>query len=328
MSELIEYNDKENVIIIGNEQSPISLKVYQDIYHQITGRTEKISQRYSDNILLDFSEIEQLHYKIMQLCDVHTVIANNEIISVFHEKERKEEFTSFERFKKYNSNATKPTISVVLRYNFSIILPDRKQPQEYIITIKLISRVTMLQAMEEDIPPFLRGRLVGFADQHTAEVSVEYADYIVARSYLEAFDEWIEGCNSKPNNKIIDLAQAYSYFIPKALKLLMSSVLIYFCLQSVPTFLANTSPQDWGRFFVIFGGAFYFVVAISETSGRIIEKSIDSIQLMSYLKLNKGDEKLISKFSDRNKSTIFRFIGGCVLTIILGIISSELSVLI
>jgi hypothetical protein len=328
MSELIEYNDKENVIIIGNEQSPISLKVYQDIYHQITGRTEKISQRYSDNILLDFSEIEQLHYKIMQLCDVHTVIANNEIISVFHEKERKEEFTSFERFKKYNSNATKPTISVVLRYNFSIILPDRKQPQEYIITIKLISRVTMLQAMEEDIPPFLRGRLVGFADQHTAEVSVEYADYIVARSYLEAFDEWIEGCNSKPNNKIIDLAQAYSYFIPKALKLLMSSVLIYYCLQSVPTFLANTSPQDWGRFFVIFGGAFYFVVAISETSGRIIEKSIDSIQLMSYLKLNKGDEKLISKFSDRNKSTIFRFIGGCVLTIILGIISSELSVLI
>jgi hypothetical protein len=328
MSELIEYNDKENVIIIGNEQSPISLKVYQDIYHQITGRTEKISQRYSDNILLDFSEIEQLHYKIMQLCDVHTVIANNEIISVFHEKERKEEFTSFEIFKKYNSNATKPTISVVLRYNFSIILPDRKQPQEYIITIKLISRVTMLQAMEEDIPPFLRGRLVGFADQHTAEVSVEYADYIVARSYLEAFDEWIEGCNSKPNNKIIDLAQAYSYFIPKALKLLMSSVLIYYCLQSVPTFLANTSPQDWGRFFVIFGGAFYFVVAISETSGRIIEKSIDSIQLMSYLKLNKGDEKLISKFSDRNKSTIFRFIGGCVLTIILGIISSELSVLI
>ncbi|MCS6236322.1 hypothetical protein G3495_14490 [Shewanella baltica] len=328
MSELIEYNDKENVIVIGNEQFPISLKVYQDIYHQITGRTEKISKKYSDNILLDFSEIEQLHYKIMQLCDVHTVIANNEVISVFHEKERKEQFTSFERFKAYNSNATKPTISVVLRYNFSIILPDRKQTQEYIITIKLTSRVTMLQAMEEEIPPFMRGRFVSFADQHTAEVSVEYADYIVARSYLEAFDEWIEGCNSKQSNRFLDLAQAYSYVIPKALKLLMSSVLIFYCLKSVPTFLSSTSPQDWGRFFVIFGGAFYFVISISETSGRIIEKSIDSIQLMSYLKLNKGDEKLISKFSERNKSTIFRFIGGCVLTLILGVISSKLSVLI
>lgn len=44
-----------------------------------------------------------------------------------------------------------------------------------------------------------------------------------------------------------------------------------------------------------------------------------------YLKLNKGDEKLISKFSDRNKLTLWRFLVGCVLTLLLGVASSKLA---
>ena len=329
MSELIEHSDNGNgrgeVVSVGNEQSPISLKVYQDIYHQITGRTEQIRQRYADNILIDFSEIEQLHFKIMQLCDVHTVIANNELISVFHEKERKEQFTSFERFKAYNSNATKPTVNVVLRYNFSILLSDRKQPQEYIVTVRLTSRVAMLHTIEEEIPPFMRGRFLGLSTANTAEVSVEYADYVVARSFLEAFDEWIEGCNSKPKNKILDVAQEYSHLIPKCLQLLLVAVLLYFCIEQLPHSLSSQSPEEWGRFFIVFSAAFYFVNSISESAGRIIEKSIDNVQQISYLKINKGDEKLIDKFSDRNKSTLWKFAGGCLLTIVLGVVSSKIA---
>lgn len=332
MSELIEHSDigdgSGDAVAIGHEQSPISLKVYQDIYHQITGRTEQIRQRYTNNILLDFSEIEQLHFKIMQLCDIHTVIASNEVISVFHEKERKEQFTSFERFKAYNSNATKPTVNVVLRYNFSILLPDRKQPQEYIVTVRLTSRVAMLHSMEEDIPPFMRGRIVALSTMHTAEVSVEYADYVVARSFLEAFDEWIDGCNSKPKSKLVDFSQEYSHLIPKLLQLLMAGVLIYFCLKAYTDFVSDGLPGDWGRFFIVFGAAFYFVTSISISAGRLIEKSLDGIHQISYLKLNKGDEKLINKFSDRNKSTFWRFMGGCVLTLLLGVVSSKLSGLI
>lgn len=332
MSELIEHSDNGNgqgeVVAIGNDQSPISLKIYQDIYHQITGRTEQIRQRYTDNILIDFSEIEQLHFKIMQLCDVHTVIASNELISVFHEKERKEQFTSFERFKAYNSNTTKPTVNVVLRYNFSILLSDRKQPQEYIVTVRLTSRVAMLHAMEEDVPPFMRGRILGLSTMHTAEVSVEYADYVIARSFLEAFDEWIEGCNTKPKNRMLDIAQEYSHLVPKSLQLLLVSVLLYFCVKESANFLSSSSPEEWGRFFIIFAGTFYFVNSISESAGRIIEKSIDNVQQISYLKLNKGDEKLIEKFSDRNKSTFWKFAGGCLLTVILSIVSSKIAGLI
>ncbi|MFT6791584.1 MAG: hypothetical protein ACJA04_000788 [Cellvibrionaceae bacterium] len=163
---------------------------------------------------------------------------------------------------------------------------------------------------------------------NTAEVSVEYADYVIARSFLEAFNEWIDGCSSKPKNKALDFTQEHSHLIPKTLQLLLAAILIYFCLTESPEFLASTLPQDWGRFFILFGGAFYFVTSLSESAGRIIEKSLDNSQQLSYLKLNKGDEKLIAKFSDRNKSTFWKFTGGCVLTIFLGVISSKIAGLI
>lgn len=327
MSEIIEHDkgDNEQVVAVGRDESPISMKVYQDIYHQITGRTEKIKQKYTDNILLDFSEIQQLHFKIMQLCEVHNVIARNEIITVFHEKERKEQFTSFEKFQSYNSNATKPTTDVVLKYNFSIMLAGLKNPQEYIVTARLSSRVALLNELEENAPSFMRGRIFGLSARHTAEISVEYADYVIARSFLEAFDEWIDGCKSTPENKFLEFLQDNSHVIPNILPLIMSAVLIYFCLEAVPVFLTSTAAEDWGRFIVIFGGAFYFVVTLAATAGVIIARAIDSIQTLSYLKLNKGDDKLISTFSKRNKSTFWRFLGGCTLTVTLGVISSNLS---
>lgn len=96
MGELIEHSDNGDgnieVIRVGDAGSPVSLKVYQDVYHQVTGRTEQIRKRYSDHLLVEFSEIEQLHIKIQQLCDMHKIVACNEVISVFHEKERKEQF--------------------------------------------------------------------------------------------------------------------------------------------------------------------------------------------------------------------------------------------
>jgi hypothetical protein len=331
MSEVIEHSNNGNTSVIEvDDVSPqISLKIYQDIYHQITGRTEQIRQKYSNNLLLDFSEIEQLHFKIMQLCDIHTVIASNEVVSVFHEKERKEQFTSFERFKAYNSNATRPTASVVLRYNFSIILSDMAKPQEYIVTMKLTSRVVLLNKIETDMPAFMRGRIFGFASGSVAEISVEYADYVVARSFLESFDEWVQGCKETPKNKIVDFIQRKSHFLPKSLQVILAVMLIFFCLTSIPEFFQKGSvPEVWARFAIIFGGGFYLLMTLSHGAGKIMEHAIDNIYQLSYLKLNKGDEKLIDEFSSTNKRSIRKFICGCIVTIGLGIISSKLAILV
>ena len=44
MSEIIEHDDSGNgedrVVEVGQSNVPVPFKLYQDVYHQITGRTE------------------------------------------------------------------------------------------------------------------------------------------------------------------------------------------------------------------------------------------------------------------------------------------------
>jgi hypothetical protein len=327
MTEIIEHNDSGNgrAISVGDSHSQVSLKVYQDIYHQVTGRTEQIRKRYSENLLIDFQELQQLHHKITQLCDVHHIVVQNAIISVFHEKERKEQFTSFERFKAYNSNATSPTVSVVLKYNFSIVPAGVERPQEYVVTIRLTSRIAAMKQIEEGAPPFMRGRLFGFFAGNVAEVTIDYADYIIARGFLEGFQEWVSGCKANPKSKLLQVLRHRSHWIPTVLQLAVASIIISFTLQSIHAIIPDAATLGiTARFMVIFAGCSYILLKLIRITGDLIEQTIDNFPEISYLNLNKGDEKLIKEAESNKPMALLRIAIGAAGTIALGIISSKL----
>lgn len=297
MGELIEHPENGDgnieIIKVGDTESRVSLKVYQDIYHQVTGRTEQVKKRYSENLLVEFIELEQLHYKIQQLCDIHNIVACNEVISVFHDKERKEQFTSFERFRAYNANAASPTVSVVMKYNFSIIPAGRERPQEYVLSVRLTSRVAMLQQIEQEAPPMLRGHLAGLIATNTAEVTIDYADYVIARGFLEAFDEWVRGCKKTPSVPWLDNLRRWSHLLPGVARFIAGALVTWFALQAIPTFFSGTTTADiWARFLVIYLGGAFLIVTLFGTMGSVIEEAIDGYPVLSYLKLNKGDSNL------------------------------------
>ena len=325
----MEEMTKARLVQVGDLNATLPIKIYQDVYHQITGRTEQIRQRYSDNLLIEFAEIEQLHYKVLQLCDVHRVVAKNEVISVFHEKERKEQFTSFELFRTYNANAASPSVNVVLKYNFSIIPAGLQRPQEYVVTIRLTSRVAMVKQLENEAPPFMRGRFIGYIGENTAEVTVEYADYVIARGFLEAFDEWIKGCKSTPKKKWLTFMRKWSHLIPNVMRIGAVLLLAFYALKAIPDFFTQSSGADKGaRFLVIYSAAMYIILSLTRAAGEMIEVAIDSYPILSYLKLNRGDIKLIDDLQGRKTKIILQFIGGCVIAVVLGIISARLDKLI
>ncbi len=327
MSEIIEHGDSGNgrVLRVGDSNSAVSVKVYQDLYHQITGRTEQVRKRYSDNLLVEFPELEQLHHKIMQLCDVHNVVAKNETVSVFHDKERKEQFTSFERFRAYNANATSPCVNVVLKYNFSIIPAGLQKPQEYIVTVRLTSRVALLKQAEEEAPPFMRGRVISFMGENTAEVTVDYADYVIARGFLEAFDEWIRGCRCTPKKRGLNALRRWSHLVPHALRLALVVVIAWYALKTVPGFFNDSStPEAWARFLILYSSSSFVLLSLISATGEMIEEAIDTYPTLSYLKLNKGDEKLIEEFRGRRNRTVLKFVGGAILSVALGVLSSKI----
>lgn len=327
MSEIVEHRDSGNAQTASASSSNHlpSLKAYQDIYHQITGRTEQIRKRYSENILLDASDLEQLHHKILQLCDVHNVVARNETISVFHDKERKEQYTSFDRFRLYNANNPNPCVTVVMKYNFSIIPAGQQRPQEYVVTVLLTSRVALLRQAEEEAPPFLRARIASFVGDNTAEVTVDYADYVIARGFLEAFDEWMRGCKAGPKRQWLRTIQAWSYWIPRVLQTVTVLLITSYALQAIPEYFPpDSTPAHWARFVVLYLGASFVLVAGAWAAGHFVERAIDTYPSLSYLKLNKGDERMISEFQDRTHKSILGLLSGSTLAIALGIISTKL----
>lgn len=327
MSEIIEHQDAGNgkVVHVGQTHTQVSLKVYQDIYHQVTGRTEQIRKRYSENILADFSDLEQLHHKVMQLCEVHEIVASNETISVFHDKERKELFTSFERFRAYNGNATSPTVNVVFKYNFSIIPAGLERPQEYVVTVRLTSRVAAIKQLEDEAPPFLRGRFLRYMSGSVAEVTVDYADYVVARGFLEAFDEWISGCKTTPKSLALERLRQYSHLVPYIAQLVVAFVIMIFALQAIPErFDTNATPTIVARFVVIFMGGSYILLSLVRASSELIEEAIDTYPVLSYLRLNKGDERLIKEALSAKTRTWCKLIIRSLFTILLAILSSQL----
>lgn len=333
MGDLIEHSENGDgnieVVRVGDGGSRVSLKVYQDIYHQVTGRTEQIRKRYSDNLLVEFPEIEQLHFKVQQLCDVHKVVACNEVISVFHDKERKEQFTSFERFRAYNANAASPTVSLVLKYNFSIVPAGLERPQEYVVSIRLTSRIAMLQQIEDEAPPFVRGHLAGFVALNTAEVTVDYADYVIARGFLEAFEEWIRGCKKEAPVAWLNPLRRWSHLAPGLAKLAVGLIISWFALQSVPAFFSSTtSPETWARFFVVYAGGALILVPLMGAIGSLFEEVIDGYPVLSYLKLNKGDANLIDEFASRKRFVMLKLFGSSAFSVLLGIASSKLEKLI
>ncbi|MGD1826410.1 hypothetical protein A203_13960 [Chromobacterium violaceum] len=329
MGNLIEHDggdgDRVEVVCVGDGESPVPLKIYQDIYQQITGRTEQIRKRYSENLLMEMQDIEQLNHHILQLCDIHNVIASNVVVSVFHEKERKEQFTSFERFRLYNANSTSPTVSLVIKYSFSIIPGGLERPQEYSLTIRLISRVAMMKKIEQDAPPFAIFQVVNLFSLNTAEVTVDYVDYVIARGFLEAFEEWVDGCRKIPTMTWLNFLRKWSHLTPSFARIFMGMLISIFAFKSVPVFFSSYStPIEWAYFFVAYSCGVILLIPLMSGIGHILESAIDSYPILSYLRLNKGDSKLVEEFSHRKRGAVIKFIVGLFLSMVCSIIASRL----
>ncbi|MCW0319933.1 hypothetical protein [Pantoea dispersa] len=329
MSVIIDnQNDGQNLrgAVPINRDIDKSLKVYQEIYQHITGRTEKITQKCSDNLIIDLSEVKLTHSKINQLCNVHNIVVRNESVTVFHTKERKEQFTEFRQFELYSSATTSPTINVILKYNFAILPVGGQIPNQYVVTVKLTSKLAMQQQMEEEAPPFIRGRFISFMISDAAEISIEYADYIVARSFIDAFNEWANGCKrSVTGSELPQRFQLISHFIPTVMRYSFAFLILTLGYLYIGSYLKDAASfEDKAHFFMLFFAAFFMIPEVARMIGSNIERAIDNYVPPSYLLLNKGDERLLDDYKRRNKKNVRNAILNAIIAIILGIASSRI----
>ncbi|MCL1120938.1 hypothetical protein [Shewanella seohaensis] len=320
MGEIVEIlEDGEGKKIITAEDA--QLDSYFKIHQRVHAKSEEISKSYTNNILVEFSDIEELHEKTIQsiksLCPIRNSIVIR--VAVFHNEGEAAKFNSFEDFKRHNITSPNPTAQISLDYKFVILDNETGEFENYRVIAQVRSRVAELKQIENEAPPFLSKALITSLVTQTAKITILYGDYVKARHFTAMFDEWIKGCDESKSLKYISTVKKWSHLLSIFGKIIIYILLAFFMTSSFRNDSIEVTNLFLMQFLILYSVVFLMVGMLSGLFLSRIEMSIDSYLSLSYLKINKGDNKAIKEYSDRNKSSAAWAIAGIVGTVLIGL---------
>ena len=317
--EVVENESGKNVVRHEDAHLDLFLKMHE----KVNSRSEEISKSYSNNLLIKFDDIEELHHKTIQsiksLQPQKSTVGLR--IAVTHNEGESEKFNSFEKFCEHNKTSPNPTLDVILVYKFTIYDSGSNEFENYRVINHLKSRVAELKQLESEAPPFISSALISSMVTTTAKITIQYDDYVKARHFTAMFDEWIRGCDESKNISLITSLKSVSHLINRFGKLTIYGLLALFTAFGIEADIITGELSV--QFIVIYAAIFVIAGSVAETFLSKAERSIDSYLALSYLKINKGDSKLIDDFESRNKSSLKWSMAGVLGTVAVGVLTSS-----
>lgn len=296
-----------DMAVIGEgtpNQTAVSLQVVQSIYHELTGKTEDVGKSYSESFQFVHADYEQLHHRISQCCEQYNVKANNCSIKVYYINDTQETFSSFERFKHFNAGSSSSVESVLLTYNFLILLPKLNQPQSYTLSVRTASRVSIEKQMRENMP-FELPKILKLMGGRTAIVTVKYVDYVVARNLLNVVDEWLKTVNKAQTNKVWDAVRKRSEYLPLIARYTVGVIVVLLIWVDLPRFLPQgASLLQLAQTLIFAFVGLFAAYRIAHHLGRAAEDSLDNWSELSFVSLTAGDRKQIEEVQRKNKNSV------------------------
>lgn len=321
--------EEERAELIQNDtETNNKIKLFQKIYQQITGKSESISFASQDDLVIDFDELRQINNKINQVYSTYNDITVSDThITIFHYKDKKEEFNSFERFKLYNQSTPCPTLTIVMEYNFAFVDKKANFIQKYKIFIKLNSKISILRQLKNEVPFFMQGQTFRFIYGNAAEVKIEYADYVVARTFMSTLQECIEGCKrgNDYSKTILNLQKKSHFFAPFFSFLNGIVITLFFIIETKQYFNNSNLNIYYLKYGVIFFTSFMLTSKASYFLGKLLESYIDRYTPLSYLKINRGDEIIIEKHKKERNKNLFKIAFSILSTIAFEVAVSNIS---
>lgn len=325
---IIENNSNPNgqQVDLGNGQL-VSMQVVQQIYNEITGKSETLSRPYSLNHRVEFEDFRQLNIKIDQICEQYNIISKNCSVTIFHVDDQRQNFSSFERFELFDRSTLSPVESVRLEYNFLIVLPRVQKPQSYVVEINIRSRAAMAQRerRESKLPP---GRFYEFIAPITAYVDIEYVDYTVARTLQVTIDGWFKGLHIFPASKFLGLLKKGSHYISSVIPAVAVTAFIAICYVIFGS-AKWAHPDGFKSLYIALlftlGGSL-IIGRFAHIFGVIIVNSVLRIQQKSFINLTRGDQLALEELSNINRQRWGYIIFSMVITVLLNVFSAWIAI--
>ena len=320
-----------DMAVIGEgtpNRMPVSIQVLQNIYHELTGKAEEVSKSYEDALHVAFNDFKQLHLRIRQTCEQYNICSANCSVTVFYINDTKDTYSSFERFEAFNAGSSSSVESVLLNYNFLIILPKIAQPQSYTISVRIASPVAIQRKMNEnmfEVPKVFK--LMG--GPKTAVVNIKYIDYAVARTLLNTIDEWFSALPRSKSGAIWMFIRKHTDWLPLITRYLTGLVVGSTAVVIAPHFLRPTStPLELAQFLLNALLCIFAAYKLAQHLGNAAEDSIDNWVDLSYVSLTDGDKREIELAKERNRGALvwggLKLLGGLLVSVLAKFIANAL----
>ena len=155
-------------------------------------------------------------------------------------------------------------------------------------------------------------------------MAIKYVDYTVARNFMNTIDKWFKALDHDTSSKAFKILEKNSKYIPRLAKYMTLLVTSYLAVQYAPQYLSDNSVNLLILFniSVISFVCIFILFKLSEYLGKQSFENIQMMHTLSYVKLNRGDEKQIEKFEKKNSRMLFKAIVSLIASLSIGIISS------
>lgn len=297
----------------------LPMPVMQALYHEITGKTEVLAKGFKEARRITKNDIEQLSIKLHQVCEQFSVVGENCSYTVRHINSMTQKFSSLEKFKQYDESIPHAIDNITLEYSALIEVPSTKKHYQYKIEV-------VLESLEfekvGDVPDYL----YAFWDFEWIRIRIEYIDYVVARTFLAAVDEWTLGLEKIPTNKFLNWLRGYVY-PPNRLEPLgrLSNVLagaaaIYAAYKLRDKIVVPNDIFSLANFGLLSFAIYFFTVRFSATFYRIFSSHLLKYQAPNLIVINRADRENFSKFTS-TRDSVYRatFVFVLQLTIVIGV---------
>lgn len=310
-----------NEVALANGDS-VSMQVVQQIYKDVTGKTERLAKAYSINHQTVFGDIESLNRRLAHVLEQYNVVQGGCNVTFSHVDNSSERYSSFERACVYDAGSTIPIENVNIEYNFLIVLPVAQKPETYKVVVNLRSRAALLEkAREQDN---FEAQFISLFASKTGMVSVDYVDYAVARNIFREIDQWFESLHSIKSNFAITLLKSWSHNFKWFFSYATAFFLMWIFVAKTSA-LGSSSPHIDLRFGLVSFGAIFIGSGLAGQAGRWLESLVDAYQPLSYLNFNRGDERLVTKYQNSVRKKILMAIISFALAIAINLLSAWLS---
>jgi len=320
-------DDGNYEILVGEEGQRVSVQLIQQIFNEVTGKAECLTESFKRFYQIDFEHIRDLNTRINQTLEQFQVVSQNFTVVLYYVDNSKDELRSFERFAFNNAGASSPVESIFIKYNFLIVPSKLKKTQSYTISIRIASSVALRKKLEDDNildePPFI----LRLMRNRGAYSKVDYVDYSVARTMQAVIKEWFSILPYDDSQKILLYIQRRSHLIPRVLRYLGVIFAAIICMKEVYNHVggAPVSPaynlQVEIACFIILCTAFI----VSGWLGAYSESKIDEWSPLSYLKFNKADELEIARYKKKNRNSILKSLFGFFAALLTSILTKILA---